>query len=341
MSTNYALVRSASLYGYETLARSLGVNAAAELQRAQLSLAEISNPDALVPYTALIALLERTAGVAQCADFGLQLSLIQDLGVLGPVAVAVRHAATLGEALQLASRYLFVHSPAACFSVLPVNGSSDWVDLTFAIDLPELPSCAQTIELSLGVMRQGIRLVSQGRVHPTLVCLPHSRVGPLHSYAKVFDCECRFEMPLAALRIPASALQQPLPEHNPLLMQMALSYLEQNFNAGAPNVTQQVRVMLRRVLRAGKTAQTDIAAMLALHPRTMQRRLKEEGQSFDSILDSVRKEQLRQLLSQSHSPPLSQIASMLGYSEQAVLTRSCRRWFGMPPSALRRHTAAR
>jgi AraC-like DNA-binding protein len=340
MSTNHALVRSAALHGYETLARSLGVNVSAELRRVHLSLAQINDPDGLLPYAAMIALLEHTARVASCPDFGLQLSLVQDLGVLGPVAVVVRHASTLGEALQLASRYLFVQSPAARFSVVPVDGKSAWVDLAYGIDLPELPLCAQAIELALGVMRQGMRSVSGGRVQPTLACLPHARVGPPRSYAKVFDCECRFQMPLAALRIPASALQQPLPEHNPMLKQLAQRYLDQNFSVGAPSIANQVRAMLRRFLGTGNTAQTDIAAMLALHPRTMQRRLKEEGVSFDGILDSVRKEQLRHLLSQSNPPPLSQVAAMLGYSEQAVLTRSCRRWFGVSPSALRHNADA-
>ncbi len=337
---NHALVRSAALHGYETLARSLGVNVPAELRRVHLSPVQLNDPDGLVPLTAVIAVLEHTASVAQCADFGLQLSLKQDLGILGPVSVVVRHASTLGEALQLASRYLFVHSPASRFSVVPADGASGWVDLTYAIELPDLPPCAQLLELSLGVMRQGMQLLSQGRIQPALVCLPHARIAPLRSYTQLFGCECRFEMPMAAMRIPAAALQQPLPDHNPMLLQLAQTYLDQNFNAGALHLASQVRAMLRRFLSAGKIAQTEIASMLALHPRTMQRRLKEEGESFDSILDSIRKEQLLHLLRQPNPPPMSQIAAMLGYSEQAVLTRSCRRWFGVSPSTLRRNAAA-
>jgi AraC-like DNA-binding protein len=33
---------------------------------------------------------------------------------------------------------------------------------------------------------------------------------------------------------------------------------------------------------------------------------------------------------------LGQLTRLLGYSEQSVLTRSCRRWFGMTPTAQRR-----
>jgi len=36
---------------------------------------------------------------------------------------------------------------------------------------------------------------------------------------------------------------------------------------------------------------------------------------------------------------VAQLAQLLGYSEQAALTRSCRRWFGQTPTALRRQRA--
>ena len=39
--------------------------------------------------------------------------------------------------------------------------------------------------------------------------------------------------------------------------------------------------------------------------------------------------------------PLAQLAGLLGFSEQSAMTRSCRRWFGVPPSALRRQIADR
>ena len=73
---------------------------------------------------------------------------------------------------------------------------------------------------------------------------------------------------------------------------------------------------------------------LGIHPRTLQRRLKEEGESFESIKDAVRREAALKYLRQ-RSLPLIQVAAALGYSETSVLSRSCYRWFAASPKKLR------
>lgn len=227
-----SLIRAAGLHGYEALSRSVGLNVEAELQRVGLSLAQLGDADALLPYAAMIQLLEHSAQESRCADFGLRLSRMQDLGILGPVSVVVRHSKTLGDALQLGSRYLFVQSPSLHFTVVPVQGQPENVDLSFSINMPDVPPCAQALELSLGVIAQSVRLLGQGRVRPTLAQLPHARIGPLRNYTTTFDCECRFERLLTALRIPTASLAEPLAEHNPMLQRLAQSYLDQNFVSG-------------------------------------------------------------------------------------------------------------
>jgi len=75
--------------------------------------------------------------------------------------------------------------------------------------------------------------------------------------------------------------------------------------------------------------------MLGFHPRTMQRRLDAEGSSFEAIKDAVRREIALQYLRET-TIPLAKLANMLAFPEHSALTRSCRRWFGAPPSAIRR-----
>ena len=334
------LVRAASLQGYQELARSIGVDPVRELARVGLSAKSLADPDALIPYIAQFNLLEHTASVGHCPDFGLRLAEKQDAQILGPIAVVLMHAATLGEALQLASQYLFVHSPAIHIGAAAVAGRPSEVDLTFAIEMPNLPPLAQTLELGLGVTVNVVRQLSQGRIRPLLALLPHARIGPPASYARVLDCECRFDAPRMALRLPAASLERALSEHNPLLQQLARSFLEQHYGAPSQVFADRVRLMVRRFLGSGQSSQVSIARMLAIHPRTMQRRLLDEGHHFEDIVEGVRKDQLVDLLSRPQALSLSQIALMLGYSEQAALTRSCRRWFGCTPTKLRERQAA-
>ena len=74
--------------------------------------------------------------------------------------------------------------------------------------------------------------------------------------------------------------------------------------------------------------------MLALHPRTLQRKLAQEGSSFDAIKDDIRKELSLQYLWQTDIS-MSQLTDILGFSEQSTLSRATKRWFGLPPKQLR------
>ena len=66
----------------------------------------------------------------------------------------------------------------------------------------------------------------------------------------------------------------------------------------------------------------------------MQRKLKTEGTSFEQIKDEVRRDVALRYLGMPDIP-FTRIASMLGYSESAVLVRSCQRWFANSPRAIR------
>ncbi len=77
------------------------------------------------------------------------------------------------------------------------------------------------------------------------------------------------------------------------------------------------------------------AEMAELSPRTLRRRLSAEGTSWRAVVDQARIDACHRLLGDP-GRPLSQIATALGYSDQAHLTRAFRRWTGETPSAYRR-----
>jgi AraC-like DNA-binding protein len=78
--------------------------------------------------------------------------------------------------------------------------------------------------------------------------------------------------------------------------------------------------------------------LLALHPRTLQRKLADEGTSFAAIKDEVRKQLALEYLGATRMP-IGQISLMLGFPAQSALTRACRQWFGATPMALRAERA--
>ncbi|RXV64577.1 AraC family transcriptional regulator [Burkholderia stabilis] len=182
---------------------------------------------------------------------------------------------------------------------------------------------------------------ARGRnVAPVVALLPHRRHGPAASYSRAYGCDCRFENSNAAIRLPASSLQCPLPDHDPMLLDMARAYLVQKFGEPRLMLSDRLRALVRRFIGVGDIGQIAIADALSIHPRTLQRRLRNEGQNFEALVDQVRRERLLALLEHPEPPRLSQVALMLGYSQQAAMTRSCRRWFGCSPTELRRRRVA-
>lgn len=80
--------------------------------------------------------------------------------------------------------------------------------------------------------------------------------------------------------------------------------------------------------------QARLAGMMGLSVPTLRRRLAEEGHSFRGLLSHVRQQQT--LAALKAEVGLEDLAAGLGYSEARSLRRATRRWFGAPPSALRR-----
>lgn len=74
-----SLVRTEGLRGYWELVTELGGDAHALLAAARLPPAALEDPENFVPYTAVKRLLEKTAHLLDCPDFGLRLSRRQDL----------------------------------------------------------------------------------------------------------------------------------------------------------------------------------------------------------------------------------------------------------------------
>lgn len=102
----------------------------------------------------------------------------------------------------------------------------------------------------------------------------------------------------------------------------------------ATAMSAQVRSFIVRLLVEGDCTHKRVAAALGLHPRTLQRRLREEGESFQSIKDGVRREVALRYLQQPDAS-LVRLTEILGYSETSVLSRSCNRWFATSPRRLR------
>jgi AraC-like DNA-binding protein len=103
---------------------------------------------------------------------------------------------------------------------------------------------------------------------------------------------------------------------------------------GSGSLSGRVRQLMVKHLGETPLTPETVARALAVSRRTLSRRLAEEGTSFRTILDDVRREFACALL-QDPSLSIGDVAFFLQYSEPAAFNRSFRRWTGQTPRAFR------
>jgi AraC-like DNA-binding protein len=166
---------------------------------------------------------------------------------------------------------------------------------------------------------------------PVKVRLTHPGREHADAYRKALHCPVEFEAQVVALVFDAGLAAQPAHTGNPELAAEADRIAARYLDGLAPDkVATRVRALLLKAMPSGEVDQDGIARALNQSPSTLQRRLRREGTSYQSLLDSTRQElALRYLREGEHS--LADVAFLLGFADQSNFTRAFRRWTGRTP----------
>lgn len=330
------MIRAASLRGFGPLVRELGGNADLMLRRFGIEPDTLARDDGLVPITAHDRMLDAVAADLGCADFGLRLAERQDLSILGPLAVAIEASNTVAAALDCASRFLFVHSPALQISVEPdPRGARGVVALTYRKDLLESSYSPQATELGLGLFHRVALLLVGTSNGLRSVELPHAPRSPLQRYLDFFGADVKFGGPTAALRVERALLDYRFADSDRTVRRLAIEHLAHQHPDPRATHAARTRRAIAELVTTGAPDLIQVARLLELHPRTLQRRLAAERATFEVILDQVRRDAAHRYLTTTDLP-LGQVAALTGFSEQSSLSHAVRRWYQLSPRELRR-----
>lgn len=334
------MTRAAALRGYAALVDELGGDGARLLGRFDITPAAIDSDDAMIPSEAVGWALEIAAAEFDCPDFGLCLAERQDIAITGPLAVAMANAATVGEALDCASRYLFTHSAGISIAVLADPLRRPGVVALNYRDPAEANGFAQSIDLAVGNIHRALRQAVAGTYGLRSVQLPHPPLAPAARYAEFFDTAVLFGAETALLRIPAEVLARPVAGGCAELHMLAMRMLTERYPELDRTVAAQVRTVIDTLFTRTTLDIDTVARALSVHERTLQRSLAAEGTTFTEVLDGARRDITYRLLCET-AMSMSQITELIGLREQSALTRAVRRWFGATPRQVRRAAHAR
>lgn len=328
-----SLIRATNLWGFEQLVETLGGSPERLLARFHLPSASARSDDTFVSYRNAALMLEAAARELNCPDFGIRMSRYQGLEVLGPIAIIARNSATVLDAHRAIARYLHVHCPALVSRVVH-QANSDFVKLDYRITELSTPQLRQAYELSLANTLQIFRFLAGSNAAPRTVAFLHEQIGPLEAYRRAFASEVLFNQNWCGLLIPVRLAERPIDHADKLTLEYAIRFLGSRGTNDNDTLSHHVAALVERLLPSGHCTIETIAAELHLHPRSLQRRLADEGSRYADILDNTRQQLAKSYLCDSRLP-LSQVTGLLGYTEQSTFNSACRRWYGTTPRRFR------
>ncbi len=325
------MVRGTSLSGYPELVSELGGDPGRLLRAAGIRQADVGEYEVFIPFLSVMRAIESAAADTAAPDFGRRLAQRQGIEILGPVGAAARTSATVNDALGIFVNFMAAYSPAIVVRIAPTDDPRrSFLSIEFVVG--HAPPCPQSVELSLGVSLRVLRFLLGPDWSPLSVHVPHDPLTPRAEYVAYFGCRPRFAERAAGLTISAADLGRPL-HRDDVAHRAIVDYLD-HVTEHDTGWASSVRTIIRQLLPTGAATLEVVAVQFNLHPKTLQRRLADESTTFAALVDDVRRESADHYLSTTQMS-LSHLARELGYAEQSVLTRSCRRWFGCGPAAYR------
>ena len=264
-------------------------------------------------------------------QLGLTLGGAYRMESYGVVGYAMLSAATLGEAVRLASDFdlltfthfrvaLIIEGQDACLRLLPQDDIPD--DLMPLYEDRELAAVITGGEQALGM-----RLQASG------ISMMHGAQNKAQ-YEAFFQCPVQFAQPHAEFRFDAALLDMPMPLRDSETSRFCRQQCEQllaRLNASSDFVA-QVRHLLVSQPRAFAKVEA-LAKQLQLSPRSLRRRLQQEGTSYQQLLNEIR---YKLALEYLHTRmPLEQVAELLGYTEASNFSHAFKRWHGCAPQTYR------
>lgn len=166
------------------------------------------------------------------------------------------------------------------------------------------------------------------------------RPGYAERVAQMFRCEVLYDQPWSGFILPLSLVDLPLRRNDPLTYRETLRICESELEKliAVESLGQRVQQLLLSRADAFPSLETT-AAHFHMTPRTLHRRLHQEGTAFREILETVR-HSLALAHLQAGRLSFQEIAFSLGYHDIANFRRAFKRWEGIPPSEYKHNQAS-
>lgn len=162
---------------------------------------------------------------------------------------------------------------------------------------------------------------------------------PVHSaeYRAMYSTHLQFGQPHTAISFEASFLELPVVQDESTVKDFLRNAPENILvkYKNANSLTARIRRRLKLLSPHERIDFEELAGELNMTAVTLRRRLREEGESYQSIKDQLRRDRAITYLSHTQRS-IGDIALELGFAEPSAFHRAFRKWTGAAPSSFRR-----
>jgi len=323
-------VRAAALTAYLEVAQFVCLDGLRMLREAGINPADLEDPQNRLPAGPVIQLLERSAELSHCDNFGLLMAQARTFASLGPVSLLLERLPNVREVVEASISFQRHMNEITTISM---EDDGDTCLIRFDI-VPDYWG-VQVFDNTVAMAHRVLTAVSGYRWKPACIHLMRETPKDPAPWRRYFSVPLEFGASFNGLSSSCEKMLIPNPLADEGMARNARQLLHMVPLPHEPGVfSDRVRRTISLLLPSGRATLDHVSAQLGLSPRTLQRHLEEEGHTFAAVLDAVRRDMAKGFLAVS-GHPITAIAPMLGYSSPSSFTRWFAGAFGMSPQTWR------
>ena len=315
---------AASKLGADTnsLARSVGI-----------SPEQLQDPDSRVEVRQVQALWREVIAATGDPNIALKLGEMINPVAFGVLAYVMMHSPTLGKAFEKLCQYQDI----VCEGIRTTGQQSgDQFTLSLEITSSAIIYPDHALNSEFSIYLAVIRALTGHYVTAKEIHFAYPHPADIREHERVFaPARLTFDAPKTEMVLDATLLDLPVINASPSLSILFEKHATDILNRlKAPSLTTRVKSKIVTIMKGEEPTLATVADQLAMGVRTLQLHLKEEGTTYQQLLDEIRKELAVKHLQEANLST-TDIAYLLGFAEPSVFFRSFKKWTGVTPGAYR------
>ncbi|WP_080239289.1 AraC family transcriptional regulator [Spirosoma rigui] len=306
----------------DLLAQSVGINAD-----------RLLDPDGRISVRQMQELWYGVVEATGDPDISLRIGEMINPVAVGVLAYVMMHSPTLGGAFARLCQYQDI----VCNAIRTTGRrDGDTFVLSLAITSPDIIVPAYAVNSELSIYLSAIRAMTGQPLSAREIRFAYPRPAVTREHERVFaPARVVFDASETAMVLDATLLDIPVLNASQSLFALFERHADDLLKQlQAPTLTSRVRTEIVALMKGEEPTLATVADRLAMGIRTLQLHLKEEGTTYQLLLDDIRKDLALKHLRDQHLST-TDIAYLLGFAEPSVFFRSFKKWTGQTPGAYR------